>query len=119
MMSDHYIEPPTGFEGTASDHLKEEIQAIQIKLRHLVGDRLRSINFWINARGYRDDPLDGSFELTVAVEALDEGDDTTYKHTGPTLDAALDHVLRHIVADLSAPEIASGNFHLPKLIAAQ
>lgn len=121
MMSDHYIDQPTGFEGTASDHLKEEMQRIQIRLRQLVGENLRSVNFWVNASCYRDECLEGTFELSVRVDGDTVGNDDsiTYKHSGPTLDAAMDHVVRHIEADLAQPDIEAGSFIIPKLIAAQ
>lgn len=117
MMSDLYVPESTGFEGTASDHLKDEMQKIKSKLFKMVGHNLRSINFWICADSYADNELSGTFELSVKVDTEDQP--VEYRHTGPTLDAARDHVFRHIEADLYSPEIPSGGFHLPKLIAAQ
>jgi hypothetical protein len=117
MMSDIYVPESTGFEGTASDHLKNEMQAIQSKLFKMVGHNLRSVTFWIAADSYANDELSGTFELSVKVDT--EGQPVDYRHTGPSLDAALDHVLRHIEVDLGNPEIPSGGFHLPKLITAQ
>ena len=116
-MFDEYTTLPT-FEGSATDHLKEEMQKIQIKMKELVGENLYSINFWINANAYRDDCMEGSFQLVVRVDG-EGGDAIKYEHDGPTLDAALAHVVRHIEADLSQPDIASGKFSIPKLIAAQ
>lgn len=117
MMSDLYTPGSTGFEGTASDHLKNEMQSIQSKLFKMVGHNLRSINFWIFADSYADSELSGTFELSVKVDT--EDDPIDYRHTGPTLDDAWNHVLRHIEVDLGNPEIPSGGFHLPKLITAQ
>ncbi|MBT5871983.1 MAG: hypothetical protein HOH43_01080 [Candidatus Latescibacteria bacterium] len=125
MMSDLYswlcdIPESTGFEGTASDHLKEEMQAIHIRMQRILGENLRCINFWINASAYRDDCMEGAFELSVQVDSDDGNRDTiTYKHAGPTLEAALDHCVRHIQADIDCPKIPSGSFLMPKLIAAQ
>jgi len=102
---------------TASDHLKNEMQDIQSKLFKMVGHNLRSINFWIFANSYDAGELSGTFELSVKVDT--DNDPMEYKHTGPTLDAALDHVLRHIEVDLGNPEILSGGFNLPKLITAK
>ena len=117
MMSDLYTPGATGFEGTASDHLKNEMQSIQSKLFKMVGHNLRSINFWIFADSYADGELSGTFELSVKVDT--EDDPIDYRHTGPTLDAALEHVILHIKTDLSSPDIPSGGFLLPKLITAQ
>ena len=118
MMSDLYTPKSTGFEGTATDHLKEEMQRIQIKMKQLVGENLYSVNFWIDANAYRDDCMEGSFQLVVRVDS-ESSDSVKYEHNGPTLDAALAHVVRHIEADLSQPDIESGKFLIPKLIAAQ
>ena len=117
-MSDLYRPPSTGFEGTASDHLKEDMQRIQIKLQGLVGTRLRSINFWICGSAYGEGCLEGSFELAVRLND-EEGEEVNYKHKGPTLDDVINHVMRHIRTDMEAPLIGAGSFSIPKLIAAQ
>ena len=114
----HFYPKCFTFEGSATDHLKEEMQSIHDKMRELVGEKLYSVNFWINANAYRDDCMEGSFQLVVRVDGQG-GDAIKYEHDGPTLDAALAHVVRHIEADLSQPDIASGKFSIPKLIAAQ
>tara|TARA_R110000751_G_scaffold270595_1_gene370382 strand:- start:200 stop:550 length:351 start_codon:yes stop_codon:yes gene_type:complete len=116
-MFDNYSTPST-FEGSATDHLKEEMQRIQDKMKELVGEKLCSVSFWISADAYRDDCLEGSFQLVVRVYREDD-DSVKYNHTGPTLDDVLAHVVRHIEADLYQPDIASGKFSIPKLIAAQ
>ena len=117
MMSDLYVPNQIGFEGTASDHLKNEMQAIQSKMFEMVGHNLRSVDFWIAADSYANEELSGTFELSVKIDT--EGQPVDYRHTGPSLNAALDHVVRHIEADLCSPEIPSGSFHLPKLITSQ
>tara|TARA_R110000824_G_scaffold2808_3_gene12814 strand:- start:352 stop:714 length:363 start_codon:yes stop_codon:yes gene_type:complete len=119
MMSDLYTPKSTGFEGTASDHIKEEMQKLQIKLNQMLGTKLKSIDFYITtgSYGYQDE-LDGSFELTVRVyDDNDDRSDIKYTHSAPNLDDAISHVTRHINADLDGPVIGSGRFRLPKLIA--
>ena len=118
MMSDLYVPESTGFEGTASDHIKEEMQKLHIKLSQMLGTRLKSIDFWIttSSYGYQDE-LDGSFDLTVRVfDDNDERTDIKYAHSAPNLDDAINHVMRHINADIDGPVISSGRFRLPKLI---
>ena len=118
-VTDLYTPSSDGFEGSASDHIKNDMQVIKTQIRELVGDRLRSINFWISASSYGDDEIDGSFELSVNVDSFNYSDKLTYKHTAPSLDAALAHVVRHIETDMAMPEIASGSFYIPKLIASE
>jgi len=124
MMSDLYVDIPesTGFEGTASDHLKDEMQKFHIQLSQMLGNRLKDINFYIMTSAYScDDELEGSFDLTVRVydDPATSSTDIKYAHSAPNLDDAITHVMRHIKSDMTGPEIGSGRFRLPKLITSQ
>lgn len=117
-MSDLYHAPDTGFEGTASDHIKQDMQRIFDNLTTELNDQLRSIRFFIHCNAWSGDPLEGSFEIDIDVLHHNTEESITYKHRAPTLDIAYDHILRHVKADLEG-HVSSGNFILPKLIAAQ
>ncbi len=118
MMSELYTPRNTGFEGTASDHIKEEIAAAQRRLQNLVGsERLRCFRIYIFTSAYSDQTLSGTFELQVTIEDS-AGHEVDYKHTAPTLDDAVNHVFRHVLADNSGPLIPSGEYQIQKLISA-